>query len=77
MDVRHEPLGEDAHGVMYWYLDLGPEGHTSLAGNALSIRPHMKAHATQQQVFPLNRHTSTLCRESGFGRDSAQHGLAM
>ena len=36
MDVRHEPLGEDAHGVMYWYLDLGPEGHTSLTGNAFS-----------------------------------------
>ena len=33
MDVRHEPLGEDAHGVMYWYLDLGPEVHTSLTGN--------------------------------------------
>ncbi|KAL3157904.1 hypothetical protein ABBQ32_012312 [Trebouxia sp. C0010 RCD-2024] len=32
MDVRHEPLGEDANGVMYWYLDLGPEGHTSLTG---------------------------------------------
>lgn len=44
MAVRHEPLGEDAHGVMYWYLDLGPEGHTSLAGNALSIRLQMKVY---------------------------------
>lgn len=34
MDVRHEPLGEDANGVMYWYLDLGSEGHTSLTGNS-------------------------------------------
>ena len=37
MDFRHEPLGEDAHSVMYWYLDLGPEGHTSLTGNAFKI----------------------------------------
>jgi len=32
MDVRHEPLGESDKGVMYWYLDLGPSGHTSLTG---------------------------------------------
>jgi hypothetical protein len=32
MDVRHEPLGEDDKGGMYWYLDLGPSGHTSLTG---------------------------------------------
>ena len=32
MDVRHEPLGESDKGVIYWYLDLGPCGHTSLTG---------------------------------------------
>ena len=34
MDIRRDPLGEDDNGVMYWYLDLGPDGHTSPSGNA-------------------------------------------
>ena len=37
MDIRHQPLGEDDHGVQYWYLDLGPEGHTSLTGNECNL----------------------------------------
>ena len=46
MDVRHEPLGEDAQGVIYWYLDLGPEGHTSLTGNAPSNQLCVEIHVT-------------------------------
>ena len=32
MDVRHEPLGGGDKGVLYWYLDLGLSGHTSVTG---------------------------------------------
>lgn len=46
MEVRHEPLGEDAHGVTYWYLDLGPEEHNNLTGNAVSNLLHIMTHLT-------------------------------
>ena len=49
MDVRHEPLGEDAHGVIYWYLDLGPEAHTSLTGDAFSNWLHLKIRVTVER----------------------------
>ena len=53
MDIRHEPLGEDDAGITYWYLDLGPDGHTSPAGPALlMIITHIQDACKPENVHP-------------------------